>query len=516
MTKLDIESIAIIGAGPGGIASLYEFLHTNKDGTSTVGQAVSTNPKFTKVVAFEQKDTAGGIWSAPPSFDKTDLAIPPQEILDTEKYNDASVIHPPAKVPEGLEGTSFEKPLELKENKLSSDLEWKASGIFPDLFSNIPSRYMRFSYIKNEPEYLDRSRTIYPFIHHQEQTGRFEKFIKDEKLYDNIRVNSTVERVTKTPNGKWIVTVRQKDPIHNKEYWYNEQFDGVVISNGHYTLPNIPRIEGLSQFNKNFPGVLNHVKNYRNQHDYKDKKVLIVGGSISTINSLQYIVPVAKHVVNSKRGKHLVFPWINDALVSKGIDSRGTIERIDPVTGEFFFKEGASEKGFDEVLFTTGYHFNYPFLDQNHEGVKVINPSNSSRVSGLYYNTFSIDDPTLATVGVTLSTLNFHTIESSAASIAGVWSGSKTLPSKQEQQKWEEDHLHDTKNNISFHYYTHRQAKAGIIDPLFQYAPEGRYNPLEFDEPYLSDVETGIQSIERLFYGLKDGTIPKSKTLLQS
>ena len=60
MTKLDIQSIAIIGAGPGGLASLYEFLHTNKDGSSTIGSANSIDPKFTKIVAFEQKDKVGG------------------------------------------------------------------------------------------------------------------------------------------------------------------------------------------------------------------------------------------------------------------------------------------------------------------------------------------------------------------------------------------------------------------------------------------------------------------------
>lgn len=49
MTKLDINSIAIIGAGPGGLASLYEFLHTNKDGSSTAGGEVSKDPRFTKL-----------------------------------------------------------------------------------------------------------------------------------------------------------------------------------------------------------------------------------------------------------------------------------------------------------------------------------------------------------------------------------------------------------------------------------------------------------------------------------
>ena len=56
MVSLNIDSIGIIGAGPGGLASLYEFLHTNKDGTSTVGTGKrAETPAFSKIVAFEQK-----------------------------------------------------------------------------------------------------------------------------------------------------------------------------------------------------------------------------------------------------------------------------------------------------------------------------------------------------------------------------------------------------------------------------------------------------------------------------
>ncbi|KAK6204758.1 flavin-containing monooxygenase [Scheffersomyces amazonensis] len=510
MTQLNINSIAIIGAGPAGIASLYEFLHTNKDGSSTAGGEQSTNPKFTKIVAFEQKDKAGGIWA--PSLDKADLPIPPQTILNTEKYNLPDVIHPVQDIPQDLSKATVENPISLKENLTTSELEWRRSGVFPDLFTNIPTRFTRFSYVDNEPEYLDKSRPIYPFLYLQELVDRFENFIEKERLYDYIRLNSTVENVTKTEDGKWSITVREKDSEKNTEKWYTEKFDAVVISNGHYTVPNFPHIPGLAEYNNNFPGRLIHTKSYRSEEEFRNQKVLVVGGGISTINMLQYIVPVAKQVINSKRGPHLVFEWINDALNSTGIEPKPTISKIDPQTGEFFFTDGTIEKDFDKVLFTTGYHYHYPFLRDQH--LKVIDPSNISRVGGLYYNTFSIDDPTLATVGVAVSTLNFHTIEASAAAIAGVWSGVRTLPSKEEQYKWEEDLVKDRGNNIFFHYYTHLKVKKEFIDPLYQYAPSGRYHPLEKDEAYLNEIEVGINSIEKLFYGLKDKTLPKSKTVL--
>lgn len=57
MVSLNINSIGIIGGGPGGLASLYEFLNTSKDGESTIGtDKRPINPAFSKIVVFEQKD----------------------------------------------------------------------------------------------------------------------------------------------------------------------------------------------------------------------------------------------------------------------------------------------------------------------------------------------------------------------------------------------------------------------------------------------------------------------------
>lgn len=508
MTKLDINSIAIIGAGPGGLASLYEFLHTNKDGSSTAGGEVSKDPRFTKLVAFEQKDKAGGIWA--PSLEQADLRVPPQAALDTQKYNDPDVIHPTVEIPLDLKGATRESPVSLKENTEISELEWRRSGVYPDLYTNIPSRFTRYSYLPNEEKYLDKSRKIYPFLRQQELTQRFTDFIEKEHLYDYIRTNTTVEKVAKNDEGKWVVTVREKDSKTGKENWYLEEFDAVVISNGHYTVPSIPVIEGLAEYNKKHPDAIVHAKSYRTEEEFRDKNTLVVGGSISTANLLQYIVPVAKKTVNSKRNIHLVFEWINDALVSDGIIAKGEIQKIDPDTGDVTFKDGSVEKGIEKILLTTGYHYHYPFLKDH---LNVIDPSNLSRVAGLYYDTFSIEDPTLGTVGIAISQINFHTIEASAAALAGVWSGAKTLPTKQEQQEWEDNLVKEKGNNLIFHYYTHNQVKDGFIDKLEPYFPNGRYNPFVEDHKYIEEVDVGIENLRKLFYELKDQKIPKSATL---
>ena len=538
----NIKNVAIIGAGPAGLASLYEFLHTNKDGSSTISNPKlpqlnlnypqSQDPAFEKIVVFEQKNQPGGIW-APSNFE-ADYPVPPQLIMDKEQYHNPEQIRPRNTIPEEIKGATYEKPfIEEKKNidknhlhgsskigdtefvekqrKLINELQWSRSGIFSFLFTNIPQRITRYSYMKDEPEYHDKTRKIYPFMTHQELTNRFTNFIEQEDLLKYIRLSTSVENVHKnTKTGKWVVTARQRgSSTDGLDTWYQEEFDAVIISNGHFNIPFIPHIKGLAQYNANFPNRILHAKNFRDPKEFTNKDVLIIGGGVSTTNVLQYVVPVAKSVTNSKRGEQKVFKFINKALVSKGIEPKPPVEYVDPNTGLFHFQDGTLAK-FDKVIFSTGYHYYFPFLDSS-EYLLLNNPGNYSRVGGLFLHTFCQKDPTLGTVGVCHSQFNFHTIEASAAALAGVWSGATHLPDINQQRKWEEDLLKEKGNNILFHIYNHYNAKV-FVDLVKPYFPKGRYDPLIFDGEFASDVDIGFDHLEKLFYGLKDGTITIEET----
>lgn len=54
-----VDSIAIIGAGPSGLAALYEFLHTSKQGVSSFGSKEPEEKAFEEIVVFEQKSNPG-------------------------------------------------------------------------------------------------------------------------------------------------------------------------------------------------------------------------------------------------------------------------------------------------------------------------------------------------------------------------------------------------------------------------------------------------------------------------
>lgn len=505
MTQLDIKSIAIIGGGPGGLAALYEFLHTDKNGNSTAHGDKPAQQRFDEIVVFEQKDKAGGIWAT--SIDEADLPVPPQELLDTEQYNDPDVIHPAQAIPDGIERATYADPIIKEGSKLVNELEWRRSGVYPDLYTNIPSRFIRFSYLPNEEKYRNKDRKIYPFLSHRELSRRIDEFVEKENLNDNIRFNTRVERVGKNDAGKWVVTVREK--ANGSEKWYQQQFDAVLVANGHYTVPNIPQIPGLAEFNKKHPGTVVHAKSYRRPDAYEGKRVVIIGNSFSTVNLVQYLYPVAKETIVSKRGPHLVFGWINDGLSSEGLVSKPEIASIDADKRELTFKDGSVVLDVDHIFLTTGYHYHLPFLSDH---LKVVDPSNLSRVGGLYYQTFSIDDPTLAAVGVAVSAINFHTIEASAAAIAGVWSNAKLLPPKEEQQAWEKETVEKVGNNLFFHFYPHPTIREDFVDRLHQFAPHGRKNPLADDGEHLDEIDLGIALLEKLFYKLKTKEISIADT----
>ncbi|KAK9863763.1 hypothetical protein WJX84_004346 [Apatococcus fuscideae] len=56
-----------------------------------------------------------------------------------------------------------------------------------------------------------------------------------------------------------------------------EDFDALLVCNGHYTDPRWPEVEGQAAF----PGHIRHSHNYREPSSYKGQRVVCVGASAS-------------------------------------------------------------------------------------------------------------------------------------------------------------------------------------------------------------------------------------------
>ena len=69
--------------------------------------------------------------------------------------------------------------------------------------------------------------------------------------------------------AEWKVTLRKGG--RERDYWWVEWFDAVVVASGHYWVPYVPAIEGLEQLEKTRPGSVIHSKHFRGRELYKDK-----------------------------------------------------------------------------------------------------------------------------------------------------------------------------------------------------------------------------------------------------
>lgn len=250
--------------------------------------------------------------------------------------------------------------------------------------------------------------------------------------------------------------------------------------------------------------MIQHSKAFRDPERYKGQKILLVGNNRSGIDLLRYIYRDASQVFISSRSEKGVFPWLDRASKSEGIIAKPEVVSFNGETGEVTFKDGSVESAFDSILYSTGYHYHFPFIkDIVRIGSKYPQRSSGDRVKGLYLQAFPIGQPRLAIVGTIVFPLLFHAFEATAAAVAGVFSGATTLPPIDEQRKWEEDRVNITGDTSAFHLYTVEQGKEQLIDKLIAIAPLNRPNPLEVDQGGVEEYIWSQEAAERLFYTSK-------------
>lgn len=517
---LNIQSVAIIGAGAAGLTALFELIHTKKDGSTAIvydqqgnvkqSNLVNKDPAFKKIVCFDQASKVGGIWA--PSFENPEEL--PQDLLNTECYNDPWVLRPKTPLPKDIESNEFSHNAPLVTIEKNLDLTWSKSGIYRHLFSNVPGRYLRNSFIPyNQNQTVDKR--LHPLIKNDEITNSLSSFTSEYGLTNYIRLNSEIADIQKTNDGsKWKLTVKQYCFDNKTAKWYTEDFDAVVISTGHYSIPYLPKIKGLCTWSAERKSSILHSKSFRDPALFKNKNVLLVGTGLSGVDILQYVFPVAESVTVSRSpNKEEIYPWLTRAAMSEGIKVKPRIKELNYYENrKVIFDNETSIESVDYIILATGYHWHYPFLNNNDSNVSVLpvgnksTPDGSSMVDGLFLNTFAVNDPTLAFVGVTVTPLKWPSFEITAAAIAGVWSNRAKLPTKPEQIDNNSRLLRKTGKNLFFHYYPVDRF-SDYVTELAPYLPKGRHSANIYDKDHLDDVRESMVVAEKLFYQYKEGLI---------
>ncbi|KAL4874388.1 hypothetical protein BJY04DRAFT_225055 [Aspergillus karnatakaensis] len=405
-----IKSVAIIGAGPAGAIAIDAF---------------AQEQAFDKIRVFERREKPGGCWL----YDTTEPA--PLSNLSALASRTADT---PVEAPGPLPGY-FPRPPQNRFND---------TPVYPTLEANIDAGIMQFS---QEPIPEIRSAASIkihgadtPFRHHTVIQRYIESLVKRRGYERLVEYDTTVERAEKVPvgqkagkdaEGRWVLTLRKQVPAIETDYWWQEEFDAVVVATGHYAVPFVPAIEGLEGFARDVPGSVLHTKGFRDPERFRGKKVITVGASVSGADTAVSLIGIAQNpIYASVRGKYN--PYFGDeAFKHPGIERRPPITRIEGTGSRrtVHFEDDSSIADVDHIIFGTGYTWTLPFLPQV--------PVRNNRVPDLYLHIFHQQDPTLAFIGAVAAGFTFKVFEWQAVLAARVFAGKATLPSKEEQRSWE-------------------------------------------------------------------------------
>lgn len=132
---------------------------------------------------------------------------------------------------------------------------------YRDLTTNVHRDMMQTTLLPFPPGTADYS-------NHSVMAAYISEIVKVTGIEDSIRYRTLVENATKE-GGKWRVTAR--DLTKNDEKGVPQDFDALVVANGHYHAPRVPDIPGLIEWKARYPTRVQHSKSYRVPEAYKGK-----------------------------------------------------------------------------------------------------------------------------------------------------------------------------------------------------------------------------------------------------
>jgi hypothetical protein len=103
--------------------------------------------------------------------------------------------------------------------------------------TNVPSIAMSFS---------DIPFPYGPFVPHHIPSQYIASFFSAHKTDHFLSLNTTVEDLSvvydeKTSKGRerWKLTLRKRDVVRYVDIWWEEEYDAVILANGHYSVPYV-------------------------------------------------------------------------------------------------------------------------------------------------------------------------------------------------------------------------------------------------------------------------------------
>ncbi|CAN6180694.1 unnamed protein product [Urochloa humidicola] len=257
------------------------------------------------------------------------------------------------------------------------------------------------------------------------------------RLADAVRLNTRVLRVSMAPppppreesgggaSVRWLVRSVRVEPDGGEEGVAAEEvFDAVVVANGHYSQPRLPKIQGMEEWSRRHL----HSHSYRVPDQYRDEVVVIVGCGDSGLDIALDLSGVAKEVhLSAKSVETATTPAVSKILANHA--SMRLHPQVDRLCedGRVVFADGSSVVA-DTIIYCTGYLYSFPCLDTG--GLVTVD---DNRVGPLFEHTFPPAlAPSLSFVGIPMRVFVPWFMEAQARWVAQVLSGKAALPPEQD------------------------------------------------------------------------------------
>lgn len=431
-----IRSVAVIGSGFSGVSAAAHLLLAGID-----------------VTVFERSGVVGGVWH----YDSRLPLTPPFPNL-TPPAADSRYNSPP----EGL--TADE----------ASIYHASPTPCYAGLRNNIFISVMRSSLLEwpEGTEELTSAEAVRRYI---------EDISRRYGVLDHTQLWTKVEKISKKPgDASWSVqtskfTQTGDGATYDRRLW---TFDSVVVASGHFDVPRVPDIPGLSTWQALFPDRVTHSKGYRNADPYKGSTVLLLGAGTSSSD-----IATEVHAVGGR-----TYQVTRDLKRSSSAQSEGlpeSCERVrtikefkldlDPTTqsprqplqasdtipGRVVMEDGREITDLHYIIVCTGYVTSYPFLGELQQpnlspeeaDEEVIITRDGYTTHNLHKDIFYIPVPTLAFVGVQHNVSTFSIYDFQARVVASVFKGYAQLLPKHELRRLyrERKEKHQAEKGQKFH-----------------------------------------------------------------
>ena len=223
------------------------------------------------------------------------------------------------------------------------------SSMYANLRTNLPRELMGFAdlpFSSATPLTGDARR----YCGHAEVQAYLELFAARNALHSLIRFGVRVQRATPLWEGATALGPRWR--VETSAACEDSTFDALLVANGHYSEPRTLHVPGAADF----PGSLQHTHDYRTPAPFAGKRVVVVGAASSGEDVSRDIAPVAAATFLSAASFMTEGP-----IASGAVQKRALLVRLH-ADGAAEFADGTRE-AVDVVLFATGYHFHFPFLE---------------------------------------------------------------------------------------------------------------------------------------------------------